>query len=92
MADAPEAAGKALVLVHDAVPGRGESGVGTVVPALAALGFAVTVATVVTGSPVPDPGGFDIVVVLGADVLPFSFPGGEELLPAADGNLRAVHA
>jgi GMP synthase-like glutamine amidotransferase len=58
--------GNALVLVHDAVPGRGEVEVGTVGPALAALGFDVTVATVVTGAPAPDPADFDAVVVLGA--------------------------
>ena len=58
--------GRALVLVHDAVPGRGEAEVGTVGPALVEFGFDVTVATLVTGGPAPDPDGFDVVVVLGA--------------------------
>ena len=66
MTGATEPTGTALVLVHDSVPGRGEVEVGTVGPALAGLGFEVTVATVVTGAPAPDPARFDVLVVLGA--------------------------
>jgi GMP synthase (glutamine-hydrolysing) len=56
--------GRALVLVHDAVPGRGEAEVGTVGPALAEAGLAATVTTLVAGGPAPDPAEFDVVVVL----------------------------
>jgi GMP synthase-like glutamine amidotransferase len=59
-------AGRALVLVHDASPARREAGVGSVGPALVALGFDVAVTTLVTGDPPPDPRGYDVVVVLGA--------------------------
>ena len=58
--------GVALVLVHDADRTRWEAGVGTVGPALAALGFDVAVGTLVTGTPAPDPREVDVVVVLGA--------------------------
>lgn len=58
--------GRALVLVHDPDPARRAVGVGTVEPALAALGFDVTVTTLVTGDAAPDPAEFDVVVVLGA--------------------------
>jgi GMP synthase-like glutamine amidotransferase len=58
--------GRALVLVHDPDTTRWDAGIGTVGPALAALGFDVTVATLVTGSGVPDPADVDVVVVLGA--------------------------
>jgi GMP synthase (glutamine-hydrolysing) len=56
----------ALVLVHDAVPGRGEAEVGAVGPALVDAGLTATVTTLVTGAPAPDPTEFDVVVVLGA--------------------------
>ncbi len=57
----------ALVLVHDAVPGRGEREVGTVGPALRDLGLDVVVATFLPGGPpVPDPGDVDVVVVMGS--------------------------
>jgi GMP synthase (glutamine-hydrolysing) len=58
--------GRALVLVHDPDPARRAVGVGTVEPALAALGFDVTVTTLVTGDAAPDPAEVDVVVVLGA--------------------------
>ena len=58
--------GRALVLVHDPDTTRWDAEIGTVGPALAALGFAVTVATLVTGAAVPDPADVDVVVVLGA--------------------------
>lgn len=57
---------RALVLVHDPDATRRDAGVGTVGPALAALGFDVTVATLVTGDAAPDPAEVDVVVVLGA--------------------------
>jgi len=57
----------ALVLVHDAVPGRGEREVGTVGPALAELGFDVLVTAFQPGAPpVPDPGDVDVIVVMGS--------------------------
>jgi GMP synthase (glutamine-hydrolysing) len=57
----------ALVLVHDAVPGRGEREVGTVGPALAELGFDVLVTAFQPGAPpVPDPADVDVIVVMGA--------------------------
>jgi GMP synthase-like glutamine amidotransferase len=58
--------GRALVLVHDPDRTRWPAAVGTVGPALAALGFDVTVATLVGGEPAPDPTEVDLVVVLGA--------------------------
>ncbi len=58
----------ALVLVHDAVPGRGEREVGTVGPALAELGFDVLVTAFQPGAPpVPDPADVDVIVVMGSD-------------------------
>jgi GMP synthase (glutamine-hydrolysing) len=57
----------ALVLVHDAVPGRGEREVGSVGPALTELGFDVLVTTLLPGAPaVPDPADVDVIVVLGS--------------------------
>jgi GMP synthase (glutamine-hydrolysing) len=58
--------GRALVLVHDPDSTRWDAGIGTVGPALAALGFEVVVTTLVTGGEVPDPADVDVVVVLGA--------------------------
>ncbi len=56
----------ALVLVHDAVPGRGEQEVGTIGPALTELGFTVVLGTLLPGGPpVPDPAYVDVIVVLG---------------------------
>ena len=58
----------ALVLVHDAVPGRGEREVGTVGPALAELGFEVLVTAFQPGAPaMPDPSDVDMIVVMGSD-------------------------
>ncbi len=57
----------ALVLVHDAVPGRGEREVGTVGPALRALGLDVVVTTLTDGRPPPDPARAALVVVLGSE-------------------------
>lgn len=57
----------ALVLVHDAVPGRGEREVGTVGPALVDLGFDVLVTAFQPGAPpVPDPADVDVIVVMGS--------------------------
>lgn len=57
----------ALVLVHDAVPGRGEREVGTGGPALADLGFDVLVTAFQPGAPpVPDPADVDVIVVMGS--------------------------
>jgi GMP synthase (glutamine-hydrolysing) len=57
----------ALVLVHDAVPGRGEREVGTVGPALADLGFEVIVPAFQPGAPpMPDPSDVDVIVVMGS--------------------------
>jgi GMP synthase (glutamine-hydrolysing) len=59
---------RALVLAHDAVPGRGADEAGTVDPALRRLGFAVEYATFVPGHPpVPAPTDVDAVVVLGSE-------------------------
>jgi GMP synthase-like glutamine amidotransferase len=59
--------GKALVLVHEAVPGRGEQEVGTVGPALTGLGLDPLVTTLVGGGPaVPDLAEVAVLVVLGA--------------------------
>lgn len=58
---------EALVLVHGPVPGRGERDVGSIGPALAALGFAVRVTTLVDGRPPPDPRTAALVVVLGSE-------------------------
>jgi GMP synthase-like glutamine amidotransferase len=60
------ATGRALVLVHDPDATRWDAGIGTVGPALAALGFEVVVSTLVTGVVGPDPADVDVVVVLGA--------------------------
>jgi GMP synthase-like glutamine amidotransferase len=57
----------ALVLVHDAVPGRGEREVGSVAPALTALGFDPMVTTLVDGRALPDPTAPALVVVLGSE-------------------------
>jgi GMP synthase (glutamine-hydrolysing) len=59
---------RALVLAHDAVPGRGAAEAGTVEPALRRLGFDVGFATFLPGHPpVPAATGVDVVVVLGAE-------------------------
>ena len=58
--------GRALILVHDPDPTRWDAGIGSVGPALTGVGFEVTVATLVTGGPAPDPAEVDVVVVLGA--------------------------
>lgn len=58
--------GRALVLVHDPDTTRWDAGIGTVGPALTGLGFDVSLVTLVTGAPAPDPGEVDVVVVLGA--------------------------
>ena len=57
----------ALVLVQDAVPGRGEREVGSVAPALAALGFDPVVTTLVDGRAQPNPADPALVVVLGSE-------------------------
>jgi GMP synthase (glutamine-hydrolysing) len=57
----------ALVLVHDADPGRGEREVGTVGPALTDLGFDVIVTAFQPGAPpMPDPSDVDVIVVMGS--------------------------
>lgn len=57
----------ALVLVHDEVPGRGERGIGTVGPALAAAGLdAVVTSFGFGGPPLPDPTEVAVVIVLGS--------------------------
>lgn len=59
--------GRALVLVHDEVPGRGAAEVGSVTPALAELGFDVVVTTFLAGGPpVPEPDTVAVLVVLGS--------------------------
>lgn len=57
----------AVVIVHDAVPGRGEREVGSIGPALATLGYEVQVTTLVDGRPAPDPREAGLVVVLGSE-------------------------
>lgn len=57
----------ALVLVHEADRALGEREVGSIGPALTALGFAVEVTTLVDGRPPPDPGAAELVVVLGSE-------------------------
>jgi GMP synthase-like glutamine amidotransferase len=58
---------RALVLVHDEVPGRGAAEVGTVGPALTRLGFEVLAATLLPGGPpLPDPEQIAVLVVLGS--------------------------
>jgi GMP synthase (glutamine-hydrolysing) len=59
---------RALVLVHDSVPGRGVDEIGTVGPALRRLGFDVVVATFVDGeAPVPPLHRIALLVVLGSE-------------------------
>jgi GMP synthase-like glutamine amidotransferase len=65
----------ALVLVHGAVPGGGEGEVGSVAPALAALGFDPLVTTLVDGRVAPDPGEVALVVVLGSEASASDDPG-----------------
>jgi len=72
---------RALVLVHDAVPGRGAAEVGSLTPALAELGNDVLVATFLPGGPpIPDPADVAVLVVLGSaaaaddDSLPWLAP------------------
>jgi GMP synthase (glutamine-hydrolysing) len=65
----------AVVIVHDAVPGRGEREVGSVGPALAALGYEVLVTTLVDGRPEPDPREAALVVVLGSEASASDDPG-----------------
>jgi GMP synthase (glutamine-hydrolysing) len=58
---------RALVLVHDEVPGRGVAEIGTVAPALAELGHRVEIATFLPGGPPPpEPDGVAVLVVLGS--------------------------
>ncbi len=57
----------ALVLAHDAVPGRGSEEVGSVGPAFVALGFDVQVGTLTDGRAVPDPEDVAVIVVLGSE-------------------------
>ena len=72
---------RALVLVHDEVPGRGAAEVGSLMPALTEVGFDVLVATFLPGGPpIPDPSGVAVLVVLGSaaaaddDSLPWLAP------------------
>ena len=65
----------ALVLVHDAVPGRGEREVGSVGSALVTLGFEPLVATLVDGRSLPDPADPALVVVLGSEASASDDPG-----------------
>jgi GMP synthase (glutamine-hydrolysing) len=59
---------RALVLVHDSVPGRGVDEIGTVGPALRRLGFDVVVATFIAGdAPVPPLHRIALLVVMGSD-------------------------
>lgn len=57
---------RALVVVHSAVPGRGERTVGTVAAALVEQGFEVLVSSFVDGPPVPPAVELDAIVVLGS--------------------------
>jgi GMP synthase (glutamine-hydrolysing) len=72
---------RALVLVHDKVPGRGVEEIGTVGPALRRLGFEMVVGTFVAGgTPMPPLHRIALVVVLGSeaaaydDTLPWLAP------------------
>lgn len=57
----------ALVLAHDEVPGRGTRELGTVGPALTALGYRVVVTALLPGGPsVPAPESAAMVLVLGS--------------------------
>ncbi|HEY0814141.1 MAG TPA: type 1 glutamine amidotransferase [Pseudonocardia sp.] len=58
---------RALVLVHRPLPDPGGHYVGTMVPALRELGYAVTVGTLVEAcAPVPEPAELDVLVIMGS--------------------------
>ncbi|GAA3221933.1 type 1 glutamine amidotransferase [Pseudonocardia petroleophila] len=58
---------RAFVLVHTTAPGDGVRNAGTIVPALAEQGFAVTIGSLVgDGASVPAPEGLDLLVVMGS--------------------------
>jgi GMP synthase (glutamine-hydrolysing) len=88
---------RALVLVHDKVPGRGVDEIGTVGPALHRLGFDMVVATFVSGPrPMPPPDRIALVVVLGSeaaaydDTLPWLAPELAYLRAAIDAGIPVL--